>query len=557
MATVKGDLASIGVPEIFRAIASEDRSGQLSLTRDGSQAYIYFRDGDAYHARLVGSGVRLGERLVSAGLLTHEELMETLELQKTDDRSRRLGELLVERGLADIADITTIVRQQIEDTIFEILRWEGGRFEFEPDQASDEDIGLLVSVENLVMEGARRFREWHQITRKIPSMDAIPRLNDEEDTGIEVALTPEEWALISRVNGRTTVAELARSCGFTDLEAGRTVFGLVTTGVLKITLPDGVEAPGDDPALEAMFDELEEALRESARDRSSEGVTHPTLEELAGVTPPAAIEEAASEIPGFDELPVISEEERFPREVEVVDASPAQVAIDAEQEEQFVDLSSPSEEAAVSLDVSVEQASVQLQDVEESASDWSEIEPANIASSEVVQEEVVPPWYVTEPVVNAVAESPQESPAAPFETSWGDLQPSPAAAEAVQIAEQSQEAEENSVTVLIDEQVHWPEGINGFAKEFSELSMGTEESSPAPEAIEETPEPSPEVAPQISATKRPVDPSVDTTALLREFSGLMDGGLDDGATPHAHDQISRTTSESADERRGLFGKKKR
>ena len=81
---------------------------------------------------------------------TLAEVRETGAIKEPPD----LQKILVEEGVVSADDLAAIVRQQIEDTIFEVLRWDGGHFVFESDVGSDEDVGLSVSVENLVMEGA-------------------------------------------------------------------------------------------------------------------------------------------------------------------------------------------------------------------------------------------------------------------------------------------------------------------------------------------------------------------------------------------------------------------
>ncbi|MCA1840025.1 MAG: DUF4388 domain-containing protein, partial [Actinobacteria bacterium] len=279
MPILEGDLSAVGVPELFRALADEARTGCLRLTRSETVSTIFFRQGDAYHARIAGSGVRLGSRLVSAGAITEEQLQQALDRQKQEGGFRRLGRLLIDEKIIDHSKIEQIVKQQIEDTMFEILRWDGGAWRFEDDVTSDEDIGLQISVENLVMEGARRFREWHHITRKVPTLEAVPRFVENDAAGpIELALTPEEWAFVSAVDGSSSIADLAASCGFSDLEAARTVYGLMTAGLLDLDLPVGTHLPTDDPDLEAAFDELEKVLEEAA---SKDNSGSRTLDEIS------------------------------------------------------------------------------------------------------------------------------------------------------------------------------------------------------------------------------------------------------------------------------------
>jgi len=55
--------------------------------------------------------VRLGELLVSANILTREQLDEVLQAQKAD--GRKLGQLLVERGLVTGTQVTQLLSQQL------------------------------------------------------------------------------------------------------------------------------------------------------------------------------------------------------------------------------------------------------------------------------------------------------------------------------------------------------------------------------------------------------------------------------------------------------------
>lgn len=607
MASVEGSLSRVGVPELFRAIAREGRTGSLTLTRSGAEARVFFRNGDAYHARSVGSGVQLGARLISAGAITNDDLNDALAIQKSEGGGRRLGQILVDQRLVSSEDLQRIVSQQIEDTIFEILRWDGGDFRFDQDVRTDEDIGLQVSVENLVMEGARRFREWHQITRRVPTLDAIPIFN-ENSAEIDVALTPEEWAFVSRVDGKATIKELGVGCGFTDLEAGRTVFGLVTAGLLDIELPAGVELPLDDADLDEVFDELERALQEASIPREAEQGAQPTLEELVIGRAPAEtlapiieevpveqsfdIAEADGGLPNLDEVPEIDHARRDP-------AFEADLALSSEvpstQDRSTTDAwPKPVPEAAVPSGQEWEELESDAQESQTIPTGHDLVGPPileAIAEPELpVSEQVAEPEL---PVFEQVAEVIEEPPVDESETvaangshsetapvsseSWGDLRVQAAVEHPevepvaswldAQILEDARqrEAVEVSAAVIVEEPVDVQDSQamtgNSLARLFAELSsprsdqpVGAPEAAPVPAAVE------PEAANRESAdgpTPRPVDPSVDTTALLREFSGL--GLKDEQASPDWGQMESprRSAPADADKGRGLFGKKKR
>lgn len=557
MTAVRGNLGTVGVPRLFRAIADERRTGRLVLIYPaaGQESHVFFRRGDAYHARLLGNRIQLGTRLVSAGYLSHEDVDRALEVQKSEGGRRRLGEILIEEGMVPRGAIEEIVKEQIEDTIFEILRWDDGIFEFEQDVMSDEDIGLQVSVENLVMEGARRFREWHQITRQIPTLDAIPRFADESGGAIEVALTPEEWSLVSKVDGRSTVSELAVMCGFTELEAARCVFGLVTAGLLAIDLPEGVELPQEDQELDAVFDELEQALEEASRDRTTEGHAPVSLEEIAAesteeisipevaqaepyATPeiPSLVEEIPSlaeeigpieeaseegllieeELANFEDLPVIDEADRSPAQP----SGPGPAFSPVELETQ------PEEEPFYEHHDEIPTGHTLPE---------TEVEPESDAESFVTSEPNISEPIATEAVSEEVT------------SEFGELVPT--------LAPQTQ---------VVAEEIVQPDGFDAasLSHVFADLTHAPnrEESSRTEPVREETAEVAGEVEPELPAATSspppPIDPSVDTNALIREFSAL---GIDE--SPDQSGVIEMPSRDrkidKSDKQKGLFGRRKR
>ena len=442
---VEGDISTVGVPDLFRSVASERASGCLTILSNGVETRIFFRRGEVYFARILGSGMRLGARLISAGILDEEQLEQALATQRSDGGRPRLGEVVVRDGLASPDQIKGIVREQIEDNIFEVLRWENGPYRFDSGVVSaEDDIGLSMSVENLIMEGARRFREWHLISKKIPTLDAVPRLTD-DDTTIDVSLKPEEWAFLSHVDGVLTVGQLGHICGFTDLEAARTAFGLVTTGVLLVDLPEGVELTPDDPELEAAFAELDMALDQAAA--QSAGETIEAEEE------PELLAEAEAELLVVPEPELLAE---------------AEPELLAEPEPELLSANGSSLET-------VSQAS---------AGEAGDNHPVGV------------PSFQPDPDLALGA----------------DISTLPAA------VTESTTAVADPPRLIAEEQVEWQD--LSASQLFAEMSTfkGTERSEVEPEPEPEEEEPA---TPAHQFKERtPVDPSVDTTALLRELSGL-------------------------------------
>jgi hypothetical protein len=554
---IRGDLGLIGVPDLFRAIADESRSGRLSLSRqvdeEAQSAIVYFREGDTYHARLIPSGTRLGTRVVSAGLVSNEDIEKALELQKGPDESRRLGQILIDSKLVRADQLEAIVRQQIEDTIFEVLRWDGGEFAFEPQAEIEEDVKIEISVENLIMEGARRFREWHHITRRVPTLEAVPKFSESDDDPVEVALTPEEWALVSRVDGRSTVLELGSECGFTDLEAARTVSGLVGAGLLVLALPVGTEYPSFDPEVEEALDELERALEEASRDRTSEGRAPVGLEQLVAASGKVyeaaketseSVPESVEEQPAGDLEPV-AEAEPVPSDEPVFDVSQEEPAVDA-----LTDLSEESMQPEAEDEVPV----VQEPTITRPEVSW----PA--AEVEVVAPEAAE--------VESVAPEPAESEGHPLQ--WDDVsteglpEPPPEDAGTRIISEETvteyPSQEHTSVAGMFSD-LHLANGQSvseddpGPAPETEEPVVTDAAGPVGPDGAEEEPVMPDASGFEVPSAARPVDPFVDTHALIREFTALGQEEQEDVEIKSS--SAPRPPQKAEEGKRGLFGRRRR
>ena len=230
---------------LLQRYAEAGATGCLRIDRDDAQARVYFRDGSVYTAAAPGARARLGDRLVGAGHITEEQLAGALEHQRTLDEPRRIGELLIERGLIDRETMRSFVQEQSTDSVAVALGWREGSWSFTDGEEVGEDVPLDMSVENLLMEGARRLEAWEVVLARITSLEAVPDFVG-GDRAAELALTPDEWSMLTRIDGRSSIAEIAADSGYSEFEAGRIIYGLLTAGVVELV--DDAEDDEDETA---------------------------------------------------------------------------------------------------------------------------------------------------------------------------------------------------------------------------------------------------------------------------------------------------------------------
>jgi hypothetical protein len=149
-----------------------------------------------------------------------------------------------------------IVHAQIEDTtgeeaVYTLAIWRRGEFRFEPGKAS-EIRTISKSNTNLLMEAARRLDEWRVLAKKVPSTDMVPEFVLQESREGQINLNTSEWLILSKIDGRRSIKELAAACGLSVFDAAKILYGLVATGLLSLKQPQvAPPAPAQAPAPQA------------------------------------------------------------------------------------------------------------------------------------------------------------------------------------------------------------------------------------------------------------------------------------------------------------------
>jgi hypothetical protein len=241
---LEGNLKDFSLADMFRLLASGRKSGTLHLDRPDAQGKVCFDKGRVFFASSNWNRESLGRRLVKAGVISEKQLRQALGLQKIQKKEkagRRLGQILVDEGYLDSKVLENFIHDQINDTLFDLFRWEEGNLRFEGDEScDDEDIGISVSVENIIMEASRRLEIWNKIREKIPSLNTVFTMAAAPgDKSMEIHLKPKEWMLLCYLHGRRTVLDLIELTGYNDFETAKILYGMYSVGLIdKVGGPD-------------------------------------------------------------------------------------------------------------------------------------------------------------------------------------------------------------------------------------------------------------------------------------------------------------------------------
>jgi cytochrome c-type biogenesis protein CcmH/NrfG len=239
---IEGPLAELSIQDVLQLLELAHKTGLLTVRSDrlNDEAIVHFTRGAIVFAVRRRSTRRLGQLLIRAGRLTQRELDRALELQRTNP-AQRLAEILLEMGSIAEEELERQLRFQMEETIYEIMPWTDGYFKFEERaDLSEQRLLARVRVESLLMEGARRIDEWTRLESKVSGPEVIPTLAEEsarEMTPLE--LRADEWEVLAEIDGQRDIRQLAADLGRSAFDVAKTVYGLVSTGVLEVAEQHG------------------------------------------------------------------------------------------------------------------------------------------------------------------------------------------------------------------------------------------------------------------------------------------------------------------------------
>jgi len=247
-----GNLRDFNLADFLYLVDRGYKTGRLTLKRTDDAATLYFEKGKLVYATQYSREERLGEMLVRINRITEEQRDHALRLQQGPYAGKPLGAVLVELGYISEEELKRHVRTQIEETVYRLFTWSDGEFRFDAGvlvAPTDVMITIPLGVENIIMEGVRRIDEWSRIRDRIPSTDVVVKFVDQPSERAKgVNLTPDEWRVFARINGKDSVRTIAERTGLGEFEVCRIIYGFMSAGLVELvkekpTPPPGASAP--------------------------------------------------------------------------------------------------------------------------------------------------------------------------------------------------------------------------------------------------------------------------------------------------------------------------
>lgn len=241
---LRGNLRDFTVTQLLNLINLAHKTGTLIVEGPNEVARVAFRDGKLAYAQIGQEDNRLAAILHSANRLSTGQLR-VIQLRAANVSDKELGLLLINANYLTQDDILNALHVYFTEVIRRLFTWVEGTFHFENEILPPDDrINVRLDLENLIIEGARQLREFEQLQDEIPSLDMALRFTERPGANLQkMNLSVEEWRVVSYINPRNTIQQIAATCKMNDIAIRRIVYGLIQAGLVDVIRPEGVAAP--------------------------------------------------------------------------------------------------------------------------------------------------------------------------------------------------------------------------------------------------------------------------------------------------------------------------
>lgn len=233
---LEGSLDAFSLPDVFQLLSLTKKSGGLHLTNGQASGVVYFADGSVTGAISDISRQALARRLVGLGAADDAALRRAVERGASEGAG--VARALLEAGGVDSSLVKRLALEQAVDAVFDLLRWPNGDFAFAMGEENPDDVGLAVSADKVVADATARRDSWESLSRLIPSPEVVLTMPVVQPDGA-ASLAPDEWALLSLIDGERTVGVLVDVSGAGQFTVVSTLASLVQRGLLILRDEDG------------------------------------------------------------------------------------------------------------------------------------------------------------------------------------------------------------------------------------------------------------------------------------------------------------------------------
>lgn len=237
---LKGNLRDFTISQLLNLINLAQKTGTLIVDGQNLAIQVAFRDGKLAYATVGEEDNSLATILYRAKKLSAAQ-HKIIKERAGHMSDKELGLLLINANYISQQDILISLQNHFVGILNRLFSLVEGMFRFESDMMPSSDkITVRINLENIIIEGTRRMREFEQLQDEIPSLDMALKFTDRPGANLRnVNLSVEEWRVVSYINPKNSMRQIARATKLNDMEIRRIAYSLLQAGLVQIVRPEG------------------------------------------------------------------------------------------------------------------------------------------------------------------------------------------------------------------------------------------------------------------------------------------------------------------------------
>ncbi|HEY6196008.1 MAG TPA: DUF4388 domain-containing protein [Candidatus Eisenbacteria bacterium] len=214
---LQGNLRDFSAMEILQLVGSQKKSGCLVMEWNTERFQVWVTDGRIVSTRQPGltKDDALAAFLRKVHRLSDEQFRGLVTIQK--ESGRDLEDLLVKGRYLEAGELASLLERQILNDLMRLVRWENGSYRFDPVNRWPGESLVMLSMEGVMIEAARRFDEQKRFVAVFKDPYQLLGVRDLPDP--DETLSDEEREIFGIVDGQHTVAEVVQAAPLVEYEA--------------------------------------------------------------------------------------------------------------------------------------------------------------------------------------------------------------------------------------------------------------------------------------------------------------------------------------------------
>lgn len=232
---LKGNLSDFSIIQLLNLINLAKKTGALYINSSTSSAKLIFREGKLVYATAGTDAVPL-IKIMARSKLIPSSMAASLSERYKNLNDMELGISLINSGYLTQDQVFTGIAGFFKDILRGLFTLTEGLFLFEADETPPATaIPMRMALEDIIIEGARQANEHEDLKNEIPSLEIALKFAERPGINIrDINLNAEEWRVVSYVNARNSIKQIAAAAKLSDFQIRKVVYNLLQAGLVEM-----------------------------------------------------------------------------------------------------------------------------------------------------------------------------------------------------------------------------------------------------------------------------------------------------------------------------------